>query len=120
MKFGPWNGRTASTTTSISVRTTIEFWAALWNTFVIGSISLVLQCAIALALAFYAYRDPWVKGWRIVFLMPDAVHAFGRRLHFQAGLSRCAGDFGHPDPHRSDIGRQPLHPFLGLDVAGGC
>lgn len=47
-----------------------EFWAALWNTLVIGSISLVIQCVLALLLAFYAYRDPWVKGWRIVFLLP--------------------------------------------------
>lgn len=47
-----------------------EFWAALTNTFVIGGISLAIQTVIALALAFYAYRDPWVKGWRIVFLIP--------------------------------------------------
>lgn len=47
-----------------------EFWAALWNTFVMGSIALALQCVIALALAFYAYRDPWVRGWRIIFLVP--------------------------------------------------
>ncbi|MEM7615442.1 MAG: sugar ABC transporter permease, partial [Pseudomonadota bacterium] len=44
-----------------------EFWAALWNTFVMGTIALALQCVIALALAFYAYRDPWVQGWRIIF-----------------------------------------------------
>ena len=47
-----------------------EFWAALWNTFVMGAIALALECVIALALAFYAYRDPWVRGWRIVFLIP--------------------------------------------------
>ncbi|MEM8657351.1 MAG: sugar ABC transporter permease [Pseudomonadota bacterium] len=47
-----------------------EFWAALWNTFVMGTIALALQCVIALALAFYAYRDPWVQGWRIIFLVP--------------------------------------------------
>lgn len=47
-----------------------EFRAALWNTLVIGSISLALQCAIALALAYFAYRDPWVQGWRIAFLVP--------------------------------------------------
>ena len=47
-----------------------EFWGALWNTFVIGSISLTLQCVIALVLAYYAYRDPWVQGWRIIFLVP--------------------------------------------------
>ena len=47
-----------------------EFWAALWNTLVIGVISLALQCVIALTLAYHAYRDPWVQGWRIVFLIP--------------------------------------------------
>lgn len=47
-----------------------EFWAALWNTLVIGSISVVAQCAIALLLAFFAYRDPWVQGWRVIFLVP--------------------------------------------------
>ena len=35
-----------------------------------GAISLTTQCVIALVLAFRAYRDPWVKGWRIVFLIP--------------------------------------------------
>lgn len=47
-----------------------EFWAALWNTFVIGGIALVLQCSIALTLAYFAYRDRFIRGWRIVFLMP--------------------------------------------------
>jgi multiple sugar transport system permease protein len=47
-----------------------EFWAALWNTLVIGTIALSLQCVLALLLAFHAYRDPWIKGWRIIFLVP--------------------------------------------------
>lgn len=47
-----------------------EFWAALWNTLVIGAISLTVQCVLALTLAYYAYRDPWVEGWRIIFLVP--------------------------------------------------
>ena len=47
-----------------------EFWAALWNTLLIGGISLALQTGIALALAYFAYRDPFVRGWRILFLMP--------------------------------------------------
>ncbi|MEM9223066.1 MAG: sugar ABC transporter permease [Pseudomonadota bacterium] len=47
-----------------------EFWAALWNTLIIGAISLSLQFVIALTLAFFAYRDPWVQGWRIMFLVP--------------------------------------------------
>jgi multiple sugar transport system permease protein len=47
-----------------------EFWQALWNTLVIGTISLTVQTLLALTLAYHAYRDPWVKGWRILFLMP--------------------------------------------------
>ncbi len=47
-----------------------EFWAALWNTFVIGGIALTLECTIALTLAYFAYRDRFIRGWRIVFLMP--------------------------------------------------
>lgn len=47
-----------------------EFWAALWNTFVIGGIALTLECVLALTLAYHAYRDPWITGWRIVFLLP--------------------------------------------------
>jgi multiple sugar transport system permease protein len=47
-----------------------EFWQALRNTFIIGTISLVIQTLLALVLAYHAYRDPWVKGWRILFLMP--------------------------------------------------
>lgn len=47
-----------------------EFWAALWNTFVMGACALAIQCVLALLLAFYAYRDPWVRGWRIIFLIP--------------------------------------------------
>lgn len=64
-----------------------EFWQALWNTLVIGFFALTIECAIALTLAFYAYRDPWVKGWRILFIvpmlfMPSAV-AFLFKLSFQ-------------------------------------
>lgn len=47
-----------------------EFWAALWNTFVMGVIALALECALALTLAYFAYRDPFVRGWRILFLVP--------------------------------------------------
>ncbi len=66
-----------------------EFWAALWNTAVIGGIALALQSVIALALAYFAYRDPLVRGWRIVFLapmlfMPSAV-AFIWKLAFNDG-----------------------------------
>lgn len=66
-----------------------EFWAALWNTVFIGSISLSLQTVIALAIAYFAYRDPFIRGWRIVYItpmlfMPSAV-AFLWKLAFNDG-----------------------------------
>ena len=84
IKFGPW--RPVGFQNYINLWNDYQFWGALRNTFIIGSISLALQCAIALALAFFAYRDPWVQGWRIVFLipmlfMPSAV-AFIYKLFF--------------------------------------
>lgn len=68
VKFGPW--RPVGFENYIDLWGDYQFWGALWNTFVMGSISLALQCVIALTLAFYAYRDPWVQGWRIIFLVP--------------------------------------------------
>lgn len=68
VKFGPW--RPAGFENYERLMFDYQFWGALWNTFVIGAISLTLQCFFALTLAFYAYRDPWVQGWRIVFLVP--------------------------------------------------
>lgn len=66
-----------------------EFRQALWNTFVIGAIALTLECVVALALAAFAYRDPWVRGWRIVFLMPmlfmPSAAAFIWKLAFNDG-----------------------------------
>jgi multiple sugar transport system permease protein len=47
-----------------------EFWASLWNTFLMGSGALLLEFVIALTLAALAYRDPWIKSWRILFLLP--------------------------------------------------
>ena len=87
VKFGPW--QPAGFANYVKLLGDYQFQGALWNTFVIGSISLILQCVIALALAFYAYRDPWVRGWRIVFLvpmlfMPSAV-AFIYKLAFLDG-----------------------------------
>ena len=87
VKFGPW--RYVGWDNYAKLWNDYQFWQALWNTFVIGSISLTLQCVIALTLAFYAYRDPWVKGWRIIFLipmlfMPSAV-AFIYKLMFLDG-----------------------------------
>ena len=68
VKFGPW--RYIGLENYANLFNDREFWVALWNTLVMGSISLALQCVLALLLAFYAYRDPWVQGWRICFLIP--------------------------------------------------
>ena len=85
VKFGPWNYVGSQNYAELFVD--YQFWGALGNTFIIGIISLTLQCSIALVLAYFAYRDPWVKGWRIIFLvpmlfMPSAV-AFIFKLAFQ-------------------------------------
>jgi multiple sugar transport system permease protein len=47
-----------------------HFWTALWNTLLLGSITLAIEFAIALLLAALVYRSPWVKGWRILFMLP--------------------------------------------------
>jgi multiple sugar transport system permease protein len=47
-----------------------HFWTALWNTLFLGSITLAIEFAIALLLAALVYRSPWVKGWRILFMLP--------------------------------------------------
>jgi multiple sugar transport system permease protein len=46
------------------------FWTSLGNTLILGSITLLLEFVIALTLAALVYRDPWVKAWRILFLLP--------------------------------------------------
>jgi multiple sugar transport system permease protein len=66
-----------------------EFWAALGNTAIIGGISLTLQTCIALTLAYFAYRDPFIRGWRILYLMPmlfmPSAVAFLWKLAFNDG-----------------------------------
>ncbi|KJF70857.1 MULTISPECIES: carbohydrate ABC transporter permease [Agrobacterium] len=66
-----------------------EFWAALANTVIIGGIALFLECVIALTLAYFAYRDPLIRSWRIVFLMPmlfmPSAVAFIWKLAFNDG-----------------------------------
>ncbi len=66
-----------------------EFWAALGNTAIIGGISLVLQTVIAMTVAYFCYRDPFIKGWRIVYLMPmlfmPSAVAFIWKLGFNDG-----------------------------------
>jgi multiple sugar transport system permease protein len=65
------------------------FWHSLWNTVLLGSTTLAIEFVIAMTLAALVYRDPWVKGCRIVFLlpmlfMPSAV-AFLWKLLFNDG-----------------------------------
>lgn len=65
------------------------FWHSLTNTLIIGGLTLAIEFVIALGLAALAYRDPLVRGWRILFLlpmlfMPSAV-AFMWKLLFNDG-----------------------------------
>lgn len=66
-----------------------EFWAALGNTALIGGISFSVQTVIALAIAYFAYRDSLIRGWRIIFLMPmlfmPSAVAFIWKLAFNDG-----------------------------------
>jgi multiple sugar transport system permease protein len=66
-----------------------QFWNSVWNTLFLGSITLIAEFVVAMTLAALVYRDPWVKGFRIVFLlpmlfMPSAV-AFIWKLMFNDG-----------------------------------
>jgi multiple sugar transport system permease protein len=65
------------------------FWHSLSNTLIIGGLTLTIEFVIALGLAALVYRDPLVKAWRIIFLlpmlfMPSAV-AFLWKLLFNDG-----------------------------------
>ena len=65
------------------------FWHSLWNTCLLGSVTLSIEFVLAMTMAALVYRDPWVKGWRILFLlpmlfMPSAV-AFMWKLLFNDG-----------------------------------
>ena len=46
------------------------FWHSLTNTLIIGGITLAVEFVIAMTLAALVYRDPLVRGWRILFLLP--------------------------------------------------
>lgn len=46
------------------------FWHSLTNTLIIGGITLTVEFLIAMTLAALVYRDPLVRGWRILFLLP--------------------------------------------------
>lgn len=66
-----------------------EFWLALGNTAIIGGISLTIQTTIALTVAYFAYRDPLIRGWRIIYIMPmlfmPSAVAFIWKLAFNDG-----------------------------------
>jgi multiple sugar transport system permease protein len=47
-----------------------HFWTAIWNTLLLGGITLAIEFVIATLLAALAYRSRWVKGWRILFMLP--------------------------------------------------
>jgi multiple sugar transport system permease protein len=89
-----------------------DFWASLWNTFLMGSGALFLEFGIALTLAALAYRDPWIRTWRILFLlpmlfMPSAV-SFIWKLAFNDGrvvsdLLMRVGMIGRPLDFLGDV-----------------
>ena len=68
-----------------------SFWHALANTLIISGSALAIEAIVAMAVALAVYKDPWVRGWRIVFLlpmlfMPSAV-AYMWKLLFFPGTS---------------------------------
>jgi multiple sugar transport system permease protein len=83
------------------------FWVSLANTIILGSTTLLIEFVIAMTLAALVYRDPWVKSWRLLFLlpmlfMPSAV-AFLWKLIFNDGriisdlVNRLGFDVGNID-----------------------
>jgi multiple sugar transport system permease protein len=71
--------------------TNADFWNSLANTVIISGLALLFEFVLALTLAAVVYRDPWVKGWRMIFLapmlfMPSAV-SFMWKLLFVPGAS---------------------------------
>ena len=87
VRFNAWNWAGFDNYTTLLADR--EFWLALSNTFIIGGISLVLQTVIALAISYFAYRDPFIRGWRILYLMPmlfmPSAVAFIWKLAFNDG-----------------------------------
>ncbi|MDA3922367.1 MAG: sugar ABC transporter permease [Salinisphaera sp.] len=68
-----------------------DFLASVLNTLIISGSSVLAEFVLALGLAALVYRDPWVKGWRMMFLapmlfMPSAV-SFMWKLLFVPGAS---------------------------------
>ena len=83
------------------------FWISIWNTFLQGSITLVIEAVLAMALAALVYRHAWARSWRILFtlpmlFMPSAVSYLWKLLFNDgrviADLIRRAGfDYGNID-----------------------
>jgi multiple sugar transport system permease protein len=46
------------------------FWEAIWNTLLLGAITLAIEFVIATLLAALVYRSKWARGWRILFMLP--------------------------------------------------
>ncbi len=46
------------------------FWTSIWNTLLLGTITLAIEAFIAMALAALVYRSGWARSWRIVFMLP--------------------------------------------------
>jgi multiple sugar transport system permease protein len=83
------------------------FWIALWNTLLLGSITLFIEFVIALFLAALVYRSGRARGWRILFtlpmlFMPSAV-SYLWKLLFNDGrviadlVRRVGFDYGNID-----------------------
>jgi multiple sugar transport system permease protein len=90
------------------------FWTSVTNTLILGSITLALEFVIAMTLAALVYRDPWVKSWRILFLlpmlfMPSAV-SFLWKLLFNDGriISDLLGRIGLIDGNIDFMGSTAL------------
>jgi multiple sugar transport system permease protein len=87
VRFNAWNW--AGADNYVTLLKDREFWLALGNTAIIGGISLVLQTVLAMTIAYFAYRDPFVRGWRILYLMPmlfmPSAVAFIWKLAFNDG-----------------------------------
>ena len=90
------------------------FWHSLSNTVIIGGLTLFIEFVIALALAALVYRDRWVQGWRILFLLAHALHAVRRGLPLEAALQRWPRHQRPADAHRAGRRQYRLH---GLDLA---
>jgi multiple sugar transport system permease protein len=83
------------------------FWAAIWNTLFLGSITLAIEFVIAMVLAALVYRSSWARSWRILFMlpmlfMPSAV-SYMWKLLFNDGrviadlINRAGFDVGNID-----------------------